>query len=123
MKFIAHSPAETEKIAAEFIAICESNETIESDKLHEFYKLKNLLLLNLNKDDRYKNDITIISAIENASFDEIKRNLSKIRTAFSDIFKSEWDKAKMESGRTLFNVKELDRVDKKLNEYYANVKK
>ncbi|MBE6715721.1 MAG: hypothetical protein E7573_02265 [Ruminococcaceae bacterium] len=109
----------TRKIAADFIAFCESHESIDEDSKQEFFRLKNLLLLNLNTDKKYENDVVIRLYLENLSFEEIKKNIPGIRTAFADIFKNEWDKAKLESGRSKYYVKKLDKINRDLREYYS----
>lgn len=111
---------ETRKIAADFLAICEKCDTLDEKNSLEYYKLKNLLLLNLNSAEKYTNDGFIRNAIENRDFADVKAALSQIRTAFTSIFKSEWDKAKLESGRGKYYVIWLDKRNGDLKKYYAD---
>ena len=110
---------ETRKIAADFLAFCERYDALDENNSTEYFKLKNLLLLNLNSAAKYKNDGIIRNAIEKQDFEKVKANLPKIRTAFASIFKSEWDKAKLESGRSKHYVKKLNRRNNKLRKYYS----
>lgn len=111
---------ETRKTAADFLAICEKCDTLDEKNSMEYYKLKNLFLLNLNSAEKYTNDGIIRNAIENRDFADIKAALPQIRTAFASIFKSEWDKAKLESGRGQYYVIWLDKRNGDLKKYYAD---
>ncbi|MBR3768708.1 MAG: hypothetical protein IKL10_10800 [Clostridia bacterium] len=111
---------ETRKIAADFLAFCEKYDTLDEKNSLEYYKLKNLLLLNLNSDIKYTNDVIIRNAIEDRDFTEVKAALPQIRTAFASIFKSEWDKAKLESGRSKYYVIWLDKRNRDLKKYYSD---
>lgn len=111
---------ETRKTAADFLAICEKCDTLDEKNSMEYYKLKNLFLLNLNSTEKYTNDGIIRNAIENRDFADIKAALPQIRTAFASIFKSEWDKAKLESGRGQYYVIWLDKRNGDLKKYYAD---
>lgn len=113
---------ETRKIAADFLAFCENYDTLDEDNSLEYYKLKNLLLLNLNSAEKYTNDGIIRNAIEDRDFSEVKAALPQIRTAFASIFKSEWDKAKLESGRSKYYVFWLDKRNDDLKKYYSENK-
>lgn len=111
---------ETRKTAVDFLAICEKCDTLDEKNSMEYYKLKNLLLLNLNSAEKYTNDGIIRNAIENRDFADIKAALPQIRTAFASIFKSEWDKAKLESGRGKYYVIWLDKRNRDLKKYYLD---
>lgn len=113
---------ETRKIVADFLAICEKYDTLDEKNSLEYYKLKNLLLLNLNSAEKYTNDAIIRNAIEDRDFFEVKAVLPQIRTAFASIFKSEWDKAKLESGRSKYYVFWLDKRNDDLKKYYSENK-
>ncbi len=113
---------ETRKIAADFLAFCERYDYLDNDNSREYYKLKNLLLLNLNSAEKYTNDGIIRNAIEDRDFSEVKAALPQIRTAFASIFKSEWDKAKLESGRSKYYVFWLDKRNDDLKKYYSENK-
>lgn len=113
---------ETRKTAADFLAICEKCDTLDEKNSMEYYKLKNLLLLNLNSAEKYTNDGIIRNAIEDRDFSEVKAALPQIRTAFASIFKSEWDKAKLESGRSKYYVFWLDKRNDDLKKYYSENK-
>lgn len=111
---------ETRKTAADFLAFCERYDYLDNDNSREYYKLKNLLLLNLNSAEKYTNDGIIRNAIEDRDFSEVKAALPQIRTAFASIFKSEWDKAKLESGRSKYYVFWLDKRNDDLKKYYLD---
>lgn len=113
---------ETRKIAADFLAICENYDTLDEKNSMEYHKLKNLLLLNLNSAEKYTNDGIIRNAIEDRDFSEVKAALPQIRNAFASIFKSEWDKAKLESGRSKYYVFWLDKRNDDLKKYYSENK-
>ncbi len=113
---------ETRKFVADFLAICEKYDTLDEKNSLEYYKLKNLLLLNLNSAEKYTNDGIIRNAIEDRDFSEVKAALPQIRTAFASIFKSEWDKAKLESGRSKYYVFWLDKRNDDLKKYYTENK-
>lgn len=113
---------ETRKTAADFLAFCENYDTLDEKNSLEYYKLKNLLLLNLNSAEKYTNDGIIRNAIEDRDFSEVKAALPQIRTAFASIFKSEWDKAKLESGRSKYYVFWLDKRNDDLKKYYSENK-
>lgn len=113
---------ETRKTAADFLAYCEQYDTLDEKNSLEYYKLKNLLLLNLNSAEKYTNDGIIRNAIEDRDFSEVKAALPQIRTAFASIFKSEWDKAKLESGRSKYYVFWLDKRNDDLKKYYSENK-
>lgn len=113
---------ETRKFVADFLAICEKYDTLDEKNSLEYYKLKNLLLLNLNSAEKYTNDGIIRNAIEDRDFSEVKAALPQIRTAFASIFKSEWDKAKLESGRSKYYVFWLDKRNDDLKKYYSENK-
>ena len=113
---------ETRKFVADFLAICEKYDTLDEKNSIEYYKLKNLLLLNLNSAEKYTNDGIIRNAIEDRDFSEVKAALPQIRTAFASIFKSEWDKAKLESGRSKYYVFWLDKRNDDLKKYYTENK-
>lgn len=110
----------TRKTAADFLAYCEQYDTLDEKNSMEYHKLKNLLLLNLNSAEKYTNDGIIRNAIENSDFGEVKAALPQIRTAFASIFKSEWDKAKLESGRGKYYVIWLDKRNRDLSKYYSD---
>lgn len=111
---------ETRKIAADFLAFCERYDALDENNSTEYFKLKNLLLLNLNSAAKYTNDGIIRNAIEDRDFSEVKAALPQIRTAFASIFKSEWDKAKLESGRGKYYVIWLDKRNRDLKKYYLD---
>lgn len=110
---------ETRKLAAEFLAFCETNTYLDEKKEQEFNKLKNELLLNLNSDGKkYKNDAIIRNSLMKSSFSKIKKDLPEIRAAFINIFKDEWDKSKLEAGRSLCQAVILNIKSKHLSKYY-----
>lgn len=110
---------ETRELVAKFLGFCEANKKLNKNNVHEFYQLKNQILLNLNSNEnKYKNDDIIRQSLMKNSFDEIKSDLPNIRNAFIEIFKTEWDKSKLEAGRTKKQAKILDKRAKDLEEYY-----
>lgn len=110
---------EMRKLSADFLAFCETNDKLNKKNVEEFNKLKNEILINLNSNaKKYKNDAIIRSSLMKPFFEDIKKDLPEIRNAFIEIFKNEWDKAKLEAGRSKYQVIRLERKSKKLTEYF-----
>lgn len=96
---------ETRIIVAEFLAFCETEESLNDTNRNKFNILKNKILINLNSDkEKYKNDDKIRNYLIDKSYDEIKESSSEIRDTFVELFKDEWDKAKEESGKNIVTL-------------------
>lgn len=114
---------ETRKLVAEFLGFCEANEDINDKKAKKrFYRLKNEILLNLNLNgDKYQNDRTIRKILIDNQYPVIRDKVPDIRDAFAKIFKDEWDKAKLEAGRSFLHALMLDIKEHNLKGYFKLV--
>ncbi len=114
---------ETRKLASEFLGFCEANDKLDKKNSLDFYRMKNEILVNLNSDGtKYKNDAVIRELLIHSSFEEIRCHLPCIRNAFTEIFKNEWDKSKLEAGRSKNQVIKLEKRDRKLARYFKTSK-
>ncbi len=114
---------ETRKVVAEFLSLCEAYDELTEDNAEKFNRLKNEILLNLNSNqNEYPKDAVIRAALLKKDFAEIKKSADSVRNSFADIFKSEWDKSKLEAGRSKYHVMKLEIKARDLAEYFENRK-
>lgn len=116
---------ETRKLVAEFLMICETYDKLDGNNAKEFNRLKNEILLNLNSDaEKYPLDAVVRNILTGEkNFSKIKEEAPSIRNAFVVIFKNEWDKAKLEAGRSKYQVIKLEVKSKVLAKHFENKQK
>ena len=116
---------ETRKLVAEFLMLCETYDKLDGDSIKEFNRLKNEILLNLNSNaDKYPKDEVVRGILTSEKgFSKIKEKAPCLRNAFIELFKNEWDKAKLEAGRSKYQVIKLGVKSKALAKPFENKQK
>ena len=116
--------AEMRALCAELCGLCEQydNEAaMSAEQIAAFYKTRNAMLLKLNPPMRsalpvaYPVDERLIHLLEQKTFAEVKASVPEIRKCCMIIFKSEWDKVKIEVGNSKSVVKKIEAYQQKIN--------
>ena len=117
---------EMRKLCTELCTICElhDNESeLSNEEKTAFLKAKNGMILHLNNtekenhENQYPIDQKLYELLVNKDFSEIKEKISEIRDNAAIIFKTEWDKVKIEAGNNRLKVKKIQKLQESLKKH------
>lgn len=112
---------EMRDLCTELCTICDLNkseENLSDEELVTFYNAKNGMLLHLNSIQRKEQaeefpvDKELFELLNNKSFSQIQGSISDIREKATLIFKTEWDKVKIEAGNSRATVKKIEKIQR-----------
>jgi hypothetical protein len=115
---------EMRKRCAELCVLCEQceNEAAMSEKQKETYlQAKYDLLLHLNHPDqpeqkiKYPLDAKMVEILTKPSYQELRAAMPDLRRYCMYIFKSEWDKIKVEAGDSKKKKQEVEKIQARMN--------
>lgn len=112
---------EIRKLSVKLFTVCEScNGTPTPEQLIAFLEARNGILIRLNPDDAYYSDDQALIPMLEKDFAGVKNDLPQIRKYLMKILKSEWDKVKIEAGKSLTKELQMKKIQKKIEKERRN---
>ena len=111
-------------LCTDLCTICETYEhesELPSNERATFLKAKNGMILHLNntekkdQQDQFPIDKQLYDMLKDKSFEEIRENVPSIRDKATIIFKTEWDKVKIEAGNSPAKIRQIQELQDKIN--------
>lgn len=105
---------EVRALCVDLCVLCEQYDRLTPDQETAFLKAREGILLHLDPKGHYITDDALIELLQDKSFEDVKKNIGKVRETLRRVFKSEWDKVKIEAGNRLWRVWRINWMQKHL---------
>ncbi len=105
-------------LCVELCTICDQYNSwisVPPEQKAAFLRDRNGMLLRLNDRADYPVDQELIGLLDKNSFEEVKAGAPDIRRICMSIFKTEWDKVKIEAGNSPFKVRRIEKLQSMMN--------
>ena len=108
-------------LCAELFSICEQYDSgsLPPEQYAAFLRARNGILIRVDPAGWYpQTDDKIIALLSDPDYTKVRDNIPEIRETVRRIFKSEWDKVKIEAGNSRQKVRKIEALQKKMDEEY-----